>query len=316
MTPTPATPQPGLLPWRLVLLIFGLSAAAGALTFGLAGSEYIPATLSGMILGVFGTMLGDPKKTALAVGAVGLAVTLSDLAASWPTYLMIAPLFALAAGLELKRFGTRASIFAVMSWIILTGPSFPEGTSILLVAIFALSTLTGTVFATWTGISGRAPLTQTSQAYAVAHAAALGVGLILAEFAASLFDDIHAYWIALLFTARALDPPGRHLTAAGRRGAAMVIGAGAAGLLVALVQFPAELTVVGVASILVGLRYLPSGRPISSACMSAGVVLTTSPSIETAIFRAEAAIGASILVVLVFFLGSAILKLMGEQRND
>ncbi len=315
----PASTKPRavfLLPWRLVALLFVAVCLAGGLAAVSAGSQYVPGAISGLILGFFGTVFGGRTKTICAIASVVLASVASTIIPSWVSFYALAPAFALLAGTELARFGTRVSVFAIMSWILLNGPATSGADLIPLLLVFSTSAALGIAMAAVLKVEGRVPSTHVERGYAIAHGCALALGLVLAHLIASQFDNANSHWIALLFAARALDPPGSHAKQAGRRGLAMVLGAGVASVLVMLPITLVWYRVVAVAFFLIGLRYLPSARSVSPALMSAGIILASSPTTETAVFRAEAATLACGLVLFVFFLARLVRQLILELRGS
>ncbi len=304
-----------LLPWRLVLLLFAVSGLAAGFAAMSAGQHTVPGAFAGMILGFFGTIFGDRVRTILAIFCVTIASLATDMAPAWVSFYALAPAFAIIAGAELARFGSRVSVFAIMSWITLNSPATSTADTPSLLLVFMASAFAGTILVLVLKLEGRVPPTPVERGYAIAHGSALAIGLILSQIIASQFDNANSHWIALLFAARALDPPGSHIEQARSRGTAMVLGAGAASALVMLPIITALFQVMAVALLIVGLRYLPSGQWIAPALMSAGIVLATSPTTETAVFRAEAAVIASGLVLLVFFLARAIRRRLLENRG-
>ncbi|MEM8631662.1 MAG: hypothetical protein AAGF74_10525 [Pseudomonadota bacterium] len=295
-----------LLPWRVVLLFFAALCLVVGFAYLVAGLPYVAGAVSGLILGFFGSIFGDRTKAVWAITSVAALAAVAALTPDCVSVFLLAPGFAALAGLELARFGTRVTIFAIMSWIILHSPVSAPAHPALLLPIFAGSAAIGIALAGLLGATRRVPPITVESGYAIAHAMALAIGLVLAQIIATRFDTAQSHWIALLFAARALDPPGSHVTQAASRGAAMVVGAGIAGLLVNLPLGVTWFALAVIAMLLVGLRYLPSGMATSSALMSAGIVLASSPTEATALFRAEATVIASLLVVFVFIISAAI----------
>lgn len=302
-----------LVPWRLVMVIFGtLCAVAGAAHLA-AGPAYVPGAVSGLILGVFGTFFGSRAKTIAALICVAAGAAVSHATPFWVSIFLLAPLCAGLVSLELSRFGTRVGVLAIMSWITLNGAVSVPTEQPYLLLVFAVAVVIGLILATALGLEGRVPHVVVEQRYAIGHGSALALGLVLAQVIATLFDNPQSHWIALLFTVRALDPPGSHVAQAVSRGVAMVAGAGVAGAAVLIPASPVWFVVLGVIALLAGLRYLPSGRALASALMSAGIVLASAPTVETAMFRAEAAILASMLVLVVFYVVSTVLDALQSR---
>lgn len=290
-----------LLPWRLIFLLFAALCVVAIATTAATGPFYIPGAVSGLLLGFFGTVFGGRVKTICAVVSVGLASAVTVAIPAWLSFYVLAPAFAILAGTELARFGTRVTIFAIMSWITLNSPVTFGTEALPLLFVFSASAAVGTIMAVLLGAEGRVEPSEIERGYAITHGIALAIGLVFAQLIASQFENAHSHWVALLFTARALDPPGSHVAQARRKGLAMVLGAGMASALVALPLTILHFKLVAVVFLLIGLRYLPSRKSVSPALISAGIVLVSSPTTETASFRAEAAMLACGLVLLVFF---------------
>lgn len=279
------------------------------------GLQYVPGAVTGLILGFFGTLFGGRVKTTYAIASVFLASTVTNVIPAWVSFYALAPAFAMLAGTELAHFGTRVSVFAIMSWIVLYSPATFGADLIPLLFVFSISAIAGTAMVVVLKAEGRVVPVRVERGYAVAHGCALAIGLVLAQLISSQFNNPNSHWIALLFAARALDPPGSHAAQAGRKGFAMVGGAGIASVLVMLPLSLVWFKLVAVAFFLIGMRYLPSGRSLSPALLSAGIVLLSSPTNQTALFRAEAATVACGLVVFVFFLTRWIRQLILELRH-
>jgi hypothetical protein len=277
--------------------------------------QYLPGAISGLILGFFGTVFGGRVKTLYAIASVLLASIASTLIPPWISFYALAPAFALLAGLELGRFGTRVTVFAIMSWITLNSPATSAADLIPLMLVFAATAMLGIGMVIWLKAEGRIAPVVVERGYAIAHGSALAIGLILAQLIASQFEHVNSHWIALLFAARALDPPGSHVAQATRKGLAMVSGAALASVLVVLPIPTIWFGISAVAFLIAGLRYLPSGSAFSPALMSAGIVLASSPTTDTALFRAEAALVACGLVLFVFFLARQVRRGILERRG-
>jgi hypothetical protein len=295
-------PARRVLPWRLVMIPFVVMCAVALAAAYAFGPVYASGAGAGVALGFFGTLFSSGRQSILCALAVVVATAASLWCPEWVRFAIIIPAMAAVAGRELAQDGTRTFIFAIISWILLLGPVLNGADAGILVLVFVLSAGVGAALAAGMGAQGKVPPTDVETGYAVAHATALAIGLALALLIAKLFDAPQTHWIAMLFAVRALDPPGQHLHRATRRGFATVIGAGAAGLLVLLPLSPVAFKLIGAAFLLVGIRYLTSGAARSTAFMSAGVVLATAPTTETALFRIEAAVIAAALVVGLFLL--------------
>ncbi|WP_162797874.1 FUSC family protein [Sulfitobacter sp. JL08] len=314
-TPKSQTQPPGVLPWRLVMIPLLVMCAVSMAAVYAFGPVYAAGAGAGVALGFFGTLFSTMRKSALGVLAVVIATAPTIWFPEWVRFAVVIPVMAALAGRELAQDGTRTFVFAIISWILLLGPALNGADGGILVLVFVLSACVGAGLAAAMGAQGKVPPTDVESGYAVAHAIALAIGLALALWIAKLFDTPHTHWIAMLFAVRALDPPGQHLHRATRRGFATVVGAGAAGLLVILPLSAVVFKLVGAAFMLVGIRYLTSGAARSTALMSAGVVLATAPTAETALFRIEAAVIAAALVVGLFLVTGYIRSLFRNRAG-
>ncbi|MBO9410987.1 MULTISPECIES: hypothetical protein [unclassified Ruegeria] len=304
-----------LLPWRFVSLLLAMLCLVVGATTVFTGPSNIPGAISGLILGFFGIVFGGRVKTTFAILSVAVASAITVAIPAWLSFYVLAPAFAVLAGTELARFGTRVTIFAIMSWIILSSPVTLDAELLPLLLVFSVSAAVGVTMAILPSLEGRVEPSDIESGYAITHGIALAVGLVCAQLIASQFENAHSHWVALLFTARALDPPGSHVAQARRKGLAMVLGAGMASVFVTFPLTTLYFKLVAVVLILIGLRYLPSRKPISPASMSAGIVLMSSPTTETALFRAEAALLACGLVLLVFFGARTVRRAILEKQE-
>ena len=117
------------------------------------GLQYVPGAVSGLILGFFGAVFGGRVKTAYAIASVFLASAVTNVIPAWISFYALAPAFAMLAGTELARFGTRVSVFAIMSWIILNSPATFGADLIPLLLVFSASAVAGTAMVVGAGIA-------------------------------------------------------------------------------------------------------------------------------------------------------------------
>lgn len=206
-----------LLPWRLVALLLATLCITGGLAAVTVGPQYVPGAVSGLVLGFFGTVFGDRVKTVLAIASVAMASIASTFMPAWVSFYALAPAFSLLAGTELARFGTRVSVFAIMSWITLNSPAASTAELIPLILVFSATAVVGIAMVILLKAEGRIAPSEVERGYAIVHGCALAIGLVLAQLIASQFENANSHWIALLFAARALDPPGSHVAQARSR---------------------------------------------------------------------------------------------------
>ena len=127
----------------------------------------------------------------------------------------------------------------------------------------------------------------------------LGVGVAISVGLAMSINLPQAYWIVILFLSRSLMPtqdlPGALL----KYGHGAALGVVAA-VLIELAQTPDALRLLlALAAFVLGLRFMPDPRPVSSAAMTAGLLLASAPTPGAATFRAEAVV---LVILLILFL--------------
>ena len=285
-----------LLPWPLVGVIIGAVVISGSLAVVFFGPAMARPAVFGVLVGLFGCLFGD-RTHALAAAALALVATAASLLApDWARFWLIIPAMAAALGWETARTGSKALVFGVMSWIALIGPA-SEGSFASVAIVFTLAMVCALVLAIVLGIEGRIPKQPTGRSYGVSLAVGLAIGLSFAVLIARQFGGAHADWIALMFVARALDPPDAHQRKALASGLATIGGAAAAGAALAA-PLPAEVFKAAAAVLLVlGLRLLPARTPLAPALISAAVIMGVAPEDGAAEFRILASAIAAGLVV-------------------
>ena len=312
---TGAEAQLRLLPWRLVAAIFAVFAVCVGASVAALGPAAAPGAMAGVLVGFFGTLFGDRRRSALAIVVVALATAASATAPDWARFVVVAPALSILTGWEAARSGTRAAVFAAMAWILLHAPA-ADGAGAPLFVAFGCSAVLGLVSALRFGVEGRAARDAAGLVYGIMLGTAMAIGLALAFLIAQRFDSSHSQWIALMFVARGLDPPREHARGALRTGLGAAAGAGAAGAALALPLPAWAFASAAVVLLLSGLRLLPAGTPLSPALISGAIILGVAPSPDSALFRAEAAaIAAGLAVALSFGVGRLTRAVMGFREG-
>ncbi len=296
MVETPAKPKPRRLPWPLVGIIFATICAAGVAAAHFAGSDTVPAAVSGAIVGLFPTLFGNRKRAALAIITVLAATWASLIAPDWIRLAVIIPVMALAVGYEAATRGTKTMAFAIIGWIILLSPA-AAGVGWALLPVFAAAALLGLTVALAIGAEAAVPPQAPNRAYGVSLALALAIGLTLAFAIARHFENAHSGWIALMFAARAFDPQGQHRRRAFYTALAVTGGAACAAAALTLPVPHAAFRIAATALLLLGLRMAPAPGVGSAALISAAVILGVAPTVASAEFRIEAAMIAAALAI-------------------
>ncbi len=297
--------SPRALPWRFVAIVFAALALSAVGAAWLFGDPMVPAALAGMIMGFFGTVIAN-RSRALLAGAVVLIATMTSIEVpAWVIPAGIAPLMCALSGWEVGKYGTRAFAVGLFAWIMLIGPA-GSGHHLEIFPTFIVPLVAGSLIAIGLGAESLASRPAAGARYGRAHALALSIGLAASIVLSWQFDHPGAHWIMTLFVVRALDDPGTHKVKAFRNGIAAILGAITAALLTFMPLDMNFFAVLGVLSLLIGLRFLPLPDAKSSVFMSAGVVLATAPTLDSALYRGAAALVASSLAILLS-LGSAYL---------
>lgn len=143
----------------------------------------------------------------------------------------------------------------------------------------------------------RAPLA--SRAEAVRVGLFLAVGVVLSIVLAMTINLPHAYWIVILFVSRCLMPMQDRPRALLKYGHGAALGVLAATLIELAGTPDAWRLLLALTAFVLGLRFMPHPLPISSATMTAGILLASAPTPDQATFRAEAVV---LVIALILFL--------------
>ena len=297
-TPGSSGPAPSRrLPWRFVAIISALLVGAVLITPALAGPHAVAGAAAGVIAGFFGTAFGSRWKAAAGIVIVLAATSASILTPDLITLAVIIPAMAALVGWEAGSAGSRTFAMSLFAWIVLVNATTGGGGGLALTVAFAAWALIGIIAAMATGAEALVPARPGGRGYGFSLFVGLACGLVLAFLIARLFEDAHTHWIALMVALRSLDAPGTHSKNALRTGAGAILGAVFAGVLLTLPLHDAALKISGVLALLLGLRLLPARSPASPALISAGIILAFATSMESALFRVQAAIIAAALAM-------------------
>lgn len=285
-----------VLPWHLVATICATLGVAVLASLWLFGPVAVPGAIAGVIIGFMGSMMGNRVLAAGAVVAVGVATYLDFSSPAWVNLVLVIPAMSALVGWEAGKIGSRCFVFALFAWIILDARAEPAGDGSLALG-FLLSAAMGIGVTLLTGKESIRPPTPGGKFYGFAVFASLWFGLVVIMSISALFDGPYVYWMSLMFAMRFFAAPGTHVDGALRFAVGTVLGATVAGALLGLPLPEAAFQVLGVGSMLMGLRLLPAASPLTAMLISAGVIFVITPSIDSAVFRLEAAVIATALAV-------------------
>lgn len=308
-----ATP-PLVLPWALVLkFVLAGSAIVVPAVFYSGGAAGAVAAIAGLAPSLFGALLSSRRDGALAGAAVIAALSLETLINTPMTSWVVALAFAVSAGAEATLTGGRAMIMALYAWLVLTLlPNAPPPDLALPVVVIAVAWGSAAV---WTlGLAGLAAGPPAPKGFGIGMSVFLISGLLLTGWLMARSEEPYAYWLALLFTFRAIAPAGQTIASALKFGAGAVLGSLLALLLsfVSLPSFAAWLLSAVLATL--GLRYLPNPRPWSATAFTSAVLISVATGAHNAVFRLEAAMTVVVMTcALVLLIGGAWQLLTGRR---
>lgn len=293
-----------LLPWKVVAILFGTFCIAALISI-LIDPLTLPAAIGGALVGLFSTTFADRYCALLAAVISAAATVVGFFSQEWIWVAFIIPVMAACAGLEVIHRGSKSMVFAIMAWIMMSVPA-GAGVGWPLLGVFLLAVTLGISVAVFTGLESRLRTGAPARNYGISLFIGLCAGLWLAFGVASFYEQVYSFWIAMLFTSRALDPPDSHRRKALAAGFGTVLGAALAGITVMLSLPGYLLKALGVLLLILGLRLIPLKSPLTPALMSAAVILAAVPDPDIAAFRIEAAIIAASLAVVLSFIIQAL----------
>lgn len=295
-TSPPAPTIPTVMPWRHTLTICAAALVLGIAGYALTGSAGSMAATAGFAVGLFAALSGGLRRamtTALGfIAAAALILAFPVL----PMLLALSMTLSALAAVEVARSGTRVSVMVLMG-VILFAIATERGGDARLLTLAALGLWMGYMVIAHLRLSGLLRAPRARRAEAVRLGLFLAVGVALSVGLAMTLNLPHAYWIVILFVSRCLMPM------QDRPGALLTYGHGAAlgvlaAILIELAGTPdAWLLLLALAAFVLGLRFMPHPLPISSAAMTAGILLVSAPTPGAATFRAEAVVLVIALIV-------------------
>ncbi len=290
-----------VLPWSLVAIIVGTICIAALPSWFLLGPDYARGAVAGVMVGFFGSAMGN-RYFAIAAGfAAALATGISMTSPKWVTLVVVIPAMAALLGWESGKVGSRCFVFALFAWIMLDAKVSPHEDGSLALVFFVAAGF-GILIAIWSGKEAMRPPTPGGKFYGYSVAFSLAFGLILLLLVSKLFTNANVHWLALMFAMRFFAAPGTHTDSALRFAVGTVLGATIAGAMLDLPVPVIAFQGVGVGCILMGLRRLPVETPLTAMLICAGVIFVIAPTIDSAAFRLEAAVIAVTLAVILNWL--------------
>ena len=289
---------PQVIPWRHVAAMCATSTAIAIPAYVIGGPGVAMGAIAGMSAGAFAALgSGVPRAASIAALATAVLALTIWIGTVWIVLLLCAVFVGLVMA-EARWQGTRSLVMALFAYLMsIVGIGF--GGDWMIVPFFALGAAAGIVMCQLLKLAGIMPKMPVPASGAVGLGLFLGLGLAIALLLVLLLDEPRGYWIALFFVGRAIIPY------EGQRQSALRFGQGSmAGVLVALcfqmLGPPAAVQwIIALAASIAAVRFLPHRLPISSACFSMIILLTSATTFGDAIFRAEAI---AIVVALIFFL--------------
>lgn len=233
------------------------------------------AALSGGLRGALIASLGF-------IAAAALVLVFSVL----PALLAICITLSAIAAVEAARSGTRMSVMVLMG-IILFAIATERGGDGRMLALAVVGLGLGYLVILHLHLSGILPAPLASRAEAVRLGLFLAVGVVLSIGLAMVINLPHSYWIVILFLSRCPMPMQDRPGTPFKYGHGAALGVLAA-ILIALAGTPdAWRPLLALAAFGLGLRFMPHPLAISSAAMTAGILLASAPTPSEATFRIE-----------------------------
>ena len=285
-----------LLPWSLVALIVGTICVTLLPSWLLLGVDHARAAVAGAMLGFFGSVMGNRRLAIAASFAAALATGISMTTPEWVSLVVVIPGMAALLGWESGELGSRCFVFALFAWIMLDAKASPYGDGSLAL-VFLLAAGFGILVSIWSGKEAMRPTTPGGRFYGYGVFASVAIGLTLVFLVSKLFTNANVHWLALMFAMRFFAAPGCHSDSALRFAVGTVLGAIIAGAMLDLPLPTIAFQLTGLGCMILGLRRLPAETPLTATLICAGVIFAISPTIDSAVFRLEAAVIAVALAV-------------------
>lgn len=295
----PAGPAiPSVVPWRHALTICAAALGLGLGGYVLSGSAGSMAALAGFAVGLFAALSGGRRGALIAclgfVAAAGLVLAFSGL----PMLLALSLGLSALATVEAVQSGTRMSVMGLLG-IILVAMAIDRGGDVRLVPQAVLGLGAGYLVIRHLQLFAILPAPLASRPEAIRLGLFLAVGVVLSISLALAIDLPHSYWIVILFLSRCLMPMQDHPGALVKYGHGAALGVLAA-VVIELAGTPETVRLLlALVAFGLALRFMPHPLPISSAGMTAGVLLSSAPTPHDATFRIEVVF---LVIALILFL--------------
>jgi len=297
---------PTVLPWRYALTICAAALVLGVVGYALTGSAGSMAATAGFAVSLFAALSGGLRFALItALGFIAAAALILAFPVL-PVLLALCMTLSALAAVEGARSGTRVSVMALMG-VILFAIATGRGGDARLLALAAVGLWMGYMVIAHLRLSGLLRPLLASRAEAVRLGLFLAAGVVLSIGLAMTLNLPHAYWIVILFVSRCLMPMQDRPGALLRYGHGAALGVLSAILIERAGTPDALLLLLALAAFVLGLRFLPHPLPISSAAMTAGILLASAPTPGDATFRAEAVV---LVIALIVFLTLILERIM------
>lgn len=289
---------PTVMPWRYALTICGAALILGIAGHVVLGSPGSMVAMAGFAVGLFATLSRGVKGALIAGCGFLVAAAVGQAFPVMPVLLAVCMIVSALAVVEVALWGTRMSVMMLMG-VILTAIATERGGDFRMLAMAAAGLAVGQLVMTHLRLSGilRHPVVRPAEA--VKLGLFLGIGVALSIGLAVTINLPHAYWIVILFISRSLMPMQHKPGALFKYGHGAALGVLAAILIELTGASDALRLLLALAAFVLGLRFMPNPLPVSSAAMTAGILLASAPMPGDAIFRVEAIL---LVIALILFL--------------
>lgn len=289
-----------LVPWRHTIAVVAtllVAVVPGAVVAGAAGAI---AAGAGYQIGSFASLNRGYKQTVWASAVVlpfaGLVLAVDGLTVAAAAMVLLTAL----AAREYVKEGSRVFVVGLLSFLMMR-VGVAEGGGLTMLAIYVGGVVLGAAVVALLGLTGSSPPRSSSLAGGVAIAVFLVVGLAVSELLVAVLAEPRGYWIAIIFTGRALAPFENYRINTVRYGVGALAGVAAA-TGVALISLPylANLA-VSVGAFVAGVRTLTHRWPLAPGFLTLGVLLSIPGPRDVLAFRAQAIAIVVVLAVLLSF---------------
>lgn len=284
---TVSTQTGGLLSWRVTITI---CAAAAIVT--LLGQEFAPsggvAAVAGFSAGFLGSVFSTPRSTARTLVLVAGCVLVCTLFPfPWIGFLCGFVLISWAAieGHTNGGFATIPALNGLLLYLLIA----PDERTAFLALMCVVTAVVGGLLSVRLKLAGAANRPPMSLKGALSVWVFLLAGLALTSFLAHLIGNQKSYWLSFLFVFRVLAPLQKVPDAAARFGVGVALGSFIA-IGLEFSGLPHKfLVVLGLAAAVFGVHRIGGNTIWTAMFFTIATLLITAPTIESAVFRIEAA---------------------------